>query len=148
MTGQYERLLVPVDGSDASMTAVEEAVALAGRLGASIHALYVVDPGAYHGFTTEDRALDALEREGDAALADVEERCHSHGVPVETALERGHPGEVIVEYAADEGLDCIVMATHGRRGLDRYLLGSVTERVVRHADRPVLTVRAPTSGDQ
>jgi nucleotide-binding universal stress UspA family protein len=137
----YERLLVPVDGSDTSMVAVDEAVALAERLDASIHGLYVVDLGAYHGFTTEDVAIEALEQDGEAALADVEDRCKRHGVPIET----GHPGEAIVDYATEEGMDCIVMATHGRRGLGHYLLGSVTERVVRHAEVPVLTVRAGTS---
>jgi nucleotide-binding universal stress UspA family protein len=144
MTSDYERLLVPVDGSDASMDAVAEAIALADRLGASIHGLYVVDPAQFHGFTTEDVAVEHLERTGEAGLADLTERCRSHDVPVETTMERGHPGEAIVTFAADEGLDCIVMATHGRRGLNHYLLGSIAERVVRHAPVPVLTVRAGT----
>jgi nucleotide-binding universal stress UspA family protein len=140
----YERLLVPVDGSDASMAAVDEAVALAEQVDASVHGLYVVDLAAYHGFTTEDVAIEALERDGEAALADFEERCERHEVPVTTAMETGHPADEIVDYASEEGMDCIVMATHGRRGLEHYLLGSVTERVVRHAEVPVLTVRAAT----
>lgn len=141
----YERLLVPVDGSDASMVAVDEAVALADQIDASIDALYVVDLAAYHGFTTEDVAIEALENDGEAALADVEERCRRHDVSVTTAMEIGHPADEIVDYANEEGMDCIVMATHGRRGLGHYLLGSVTERVVRHAHVPVLTVRAGAS---
>lgn len=142
MTSDYERLLVPVDGSDASMDAVEEAIALADRLGASIHGLYVVDPAQFHGFTTEDVAVDHLERAGEAALADLTDRCRTRDVPVETSMQRGHPGDAIVAVASDEGFDCIVMATHGRRGLDHYLVGSIAERVVRHAAVPVLTVRA------
>lgn len=140
---EYERLLVPVDGSDAAMVALGEALSLAQRVNATIHALYAVDPAHYHGFTTEDLVLAALEREGEAALADVRERCQTHDVPAETTLERGHPGDVILDYADTEGMDLVVMATHGRRGLDRFLLGSVTEHVIRHATVPVLTVRAP-----
>ena len=142
-TYDYERILVPVDGSDASMVALDEAITLADRLGATIHGLYVVDPRQYHGFTTEDLVLDALEREGEAALADLRERCDTHEVPVETAIEQGHPSAVICEYADANDVDRVVMATHGRRGLDRFLLGSVTERVVRRATVPVLTVRVP-----
>jgi nucleotide-binding universal stress UspA family protein len=139
----YERILVPVDGSETAMVALAEAIDLADRLGATIHGLYVVDPRHYHGFTTEDIVLDALEREGDAALADLRERCRAREVPVETTTERGHPSAVICDFADENEMDRIVMATHGRRGLDRFLLGSVTERVVRRANVPVLTVRAP-----
>ena len=63
------------------------------------------------------------------------------GVPVETAVLSGKPHKRIREYADDRDVDLIVMGTHGRTGLDRYLLGSVTEKVVRTADQPVLTVR-------
>ena len=139
----YERLLVPVDGSDAAMVALDETLTLADRLNASVHSLYAVDPSHAHGFTTEDLVLAALEDEGEATLADVRERCQAHDVPVETTIERGHPSDAILDYATDNGMDLIVMATHGRRGLDRFLLGSVTEHVIRHADVPVLTVRAP-----
>jgi nucleotide-binding universal stress UspA family protein len=138
----YERLLVPVDGSDAAMAAVDEAIALADRVTATIHGLYVVDAASYHGFTTEDIAIETLEHEGDAALADLRERCESHDLPVETTMTAGHPAEEILAYAAENDVDVVVMATHGRRGLDRYLLGSVTERVVRQSDVPVLTVRS------
>lgn len=138
----YERLLVPVDGSDAAMAALEEAMTLADRLNATIHSLYAIDPRRAHGFTTEDLVIAALEDEGEATMADVRERCQARGVPVETTVERGHPSDVILDYATDKGMDLIVLATHGRRGLDRFLLGSVAEHVIRHAEVPVLTVRA------
>lgn len=63
------------------------------------------------------------------------------GVPVETAVLSGDPHKRIRDYADEHGADLIVMGTHGRTGVDRYLLGSVTEKVVRTADQPVLTVR-------
>ena len=63
------------------------------------------------------------------------------GVPVETAVVSGEPYERIREYADEQDVDLIVMGTHGRTGVDRYLLGSVTEKVVRTVDQPVLTVR-------
>lgn len=64
-------------------------------------------------------------------------------VSVETAVVRGTPYRTILDYADEEGVDLIVMGTHGHTGLDRYLLGSVTEKIVRTADQPVLTVRMP-----
>jgi len=63
-------------------------------------------------------------------------------VSVVTAVRTGAPYERILDYADQEGADMVVMGTHGRTGVDRYLLGSVTEKVVRTADIPVLTVRA------
>jgi nucleotide-binding universal stress UspA family protein len=62
-------------------------------------------------------------------------------VDIETVLRQGAPHTTILEYADEADVDLIVMGTHGRSGIHRYLLGSVTERVVRTADAPVLTVR-------
>ena len=79
--------------------------------------------------------------EGERAVAVVADRAAERGVPAETAVERGVPHEAILEYAAENDADAIVMATHGRTGVERFLLGSVTERVVRRSPVPVLVVR-------
>jgi nucleotide-binding universal stress UspA family protein len=141
----YERILVPTDGSPAAEAAVEQAVSLAKQYDATIHALYVVDTSAYS--TLEAGAeviINALEEEGEQAVEDIAEAGSEAGVEVETTVTAGTAYRSILEYVDNHDIDLIIMGTHGRRGLDRYLLGSVTERVVRTADVPVLTVRQQT----
>jgi nucleotide-binding universal stress UspA family protein len=138
----YERILVPTDGSPAAEAAVEQAVSLAEQYDATVHALYVVDTSAYS--TLEAGAeviINALEEEGQAAVAEIADAGEAAGVDVETTVTAGTAYRSILEYVDEHDVDLVVMGTHGRRGLDRYLLGSVTERVVRTADVPVLTVR-------
>jgi len=96
------------------------------------------------GMTYEERDLDAIEQHGQRIVNDVAEAV-SDDISTETAVLRGTPYESILDYADDNAVDLIVMGTHGRTGVDRYLLGSVTEKVVRTADVPVLTVRMEES---
>ncbi|WP_435066389.1 universal stress protein [Halobaculum sp. EA56] len=138
----YDRILVPTDGSPAADAAVEHAVTLADRFDATLHALYVVDSTAYSALEAgTDVVADALEEEGREAVSRIAQAADDEELPVIEAVVSGTAYRSILEYADEEGIDMIVMGTHGRRGLDRYLLGSVTERVVRSADQPVLTVR-------
>ena len=142
--GLYERILVPTDGSDATARAVEEAVDLAAAHGATIHALYVVNTASFASIPTEssvEGVSDMLEREGNAALDAVETVATEGGVPVERVQLDGSPAREIIRYAEKADCDLIVMGTHGRGGIDRLLLGSVAERVVRSSTVPVLTVR-------
>ncbi|PSQ05532.1 universal stress protein [Halobacteriales archaeon QS_6_71_20] len=140
----YDDVLVPTDGSPAADAAVEHAVRLADRFDSTIHALYVVDATAYSALESgTDLVSDALEGEGEDAVARIAEAADDEGLPVIEAVVSGTAYRSILEYADEEGIDMIVMGTHGRQGIDRYLLGSVTERVVRSADQPVLTVRQP-----
>lgn len=139
----YDRILVPTDGSEGVERAIDEAVELATAVGATIHALYVVDQRGYS--TLPDTKWltieEALENEGEAAVETVAERAVRAGVDVETAVTNGIPHRTILEYAADHGIGAIVMGTHGRSGLEHFLVGSVTEKVIRSADIPVLVVR-------
>jgi nucleotide-binding universal stress UspA family protein len=138
----YEEILVPTDGSHAAEAAIEQAIGLAEQYGARIHALYVVDVNAYSTIETgTDVVLSSLEKEGTEAVEAIARAAGDAGVDVTTEVVTGTPYRDILEYADERGVDLIVMGTHGRRGLDRYLLGSVTEKVVRSADVPVLTVR-------
>ena len=139
----YETILVPTDGSDGSIAAAEEAITLATPGETTLHALYVVDvrmsPLTEH---TDHDDLVALFEESDAdPTGPVLRRATDADVPAVEAIRVGVPHEVITEYAADHDADLVVMGTHGRTGLERGLLGSVTERVVRLADVPVLTVQ-------
>ena len=139
----YERILLPTDGSVSTDKAVEQALNLADAYDAGLHVLSVVDRTIVPPDVRSDILYDELEDECADAVSDVEAAANEAGVDVETTVLRGTPHRVILDYADDNDIDCIVMGTHGRRGLDRYLLGSVTERVVRMADVPVLTVHEP-----
>lgn len=137
----YEHILVPVDGSEASMDAVSHAAALASVHGASLHVINAVEPQA----AVETAGVDivgAMEEIGRQAIDDAESVAREAGIEnVTGTLLQGSPHREIVEYAEDHGVDLIVMGTHGRTGLGRLLLGSVTEKVVRVSPVPVLTIR-------
>ena len=142
----YDRILLPTDGSRGNSRAVEQAIGLAAQSDARLHVLFVVEDLPYAPEMMDGQVEARLREIGEEAISDIRQHAADAGVSVETALEDGTPHRSILEYADEEGMDLIVMGTHGRSGLDRYLLGSVTERVVRGADTPVLTVRV--DGDE
>jgi nucleotide-binding universal stress UspA family protein len=139
----YGTILVPTDGSDASMAAVDEAVDLADRLDSTVHVLSVVEQAQYAPMNTPSPDLvDSLEANAQEALDRAVERAEAAGAEgVVGTVESGAAHEAIVSAVEDAGVDLVVMGTHGRTGLDRVLLGSVTEKVVRLSPVPVLTVR-------
>lgn len=144
----YDTILVPTDGSNPSRRAISEAVALATIHDATIHGLYVVDPSAAgwgsageEGGIEVQHILQALEQTGERATAATVAAAQDAGIEAVSATEDGTPYRRILAYADDHDVDLIVMGTHGRRGLDRYLIGSTTERVIRRSTVPVLTVR-------
>jgi len=141
----YDTILLATDGSPPSRAATEHAVALAETFGASLHAVSVVDTMAIASLDQGSAAVEeALEREADDALDWARERAEAGGVSIETEVRYGSPHREIVDAVEDVGADAVVLGTHGRRGLDHFLMGSVAERVVRASPVPVLTVR----GDQ
>ncbi|MFC7214830.1 universal stress protein [Saliphagus sp. GCM10025334] len=138
----YERILLPTDGSETTGRALEHAIDLANQYDAALHVLYVIDKAVFAGDVETGPIVEQFETVGDSVLEDVSGEAARAGVePVITTLERGSPHTKILEYAESQGIDMIVMGTHGRTGLDRYLIGSVAEKVVRLSDAPVLTVR-------
>jgi nucleotide-binding universal stress UspA family protein len=139
----YDNILVPTDGSTASEGAVDHAIELAKQYDATLHVLYVVDSGVYSSLEVgSEIVVEALREEGKKAVGDVRSKAESAGIEVETVVQTGLAHRSIVDYVRDEGIDLVVMGTHGRTGVGRFLLGSVAEKVVRTADAPVLTVRA------
>ncbi|AKU07539.1 MULTISPECIES: universal stress protein [Haloferax] len=138
----YSEILVPTDGSRAAERAIDHALDLATTYDARIHALYVIDTSIYTSLDAgADVVIDALEREGDAATRHVGEAAEEAGVDVQAEVVTGTAYRSIREYIDDHDIDLVVMGTHGRTGLSHYLLGSVTERVVRTSPVPVLTIR-------
>jgi nucleotide-binding universal stress UspA family protein len=147
--GLYERILVPTDGSEGVERAVQHAIDLAHVHGATVHALYVVNVASHSTLPMEgafEGVSEMLRADAEDAVGMVEAVGDDFDVPVETAIIEGSPSTEIVRYAEREGCDLVVMGTHGRGGIDRLLLGSVAEKVVRGSNVPVLTVRVGEDG--
>lgn len=141
----FDRILIPTDGSDPVEPAVQTALNLAETHDATLHTLFIVDQpvsvsGMGEGFAGLDNLLDELEKEGYKATDAVADQARDHNIETTAAVRRGNPHDDILTYASKNDIDVIVMGTHGRTGVKRALLGSVTENVVRHSEIPVLTV--------
>jgi nucleotide-binding universal stress UspA family protein len=147
VTYPYEDVLVPTDGSDGAAAATDLAVDVASTYGARLHALSVVDTMAMGLDVRSDAVVDRLEAEARRAVEAVERRAADTAVTgTETAVEYGTPHGAIRSYVEANGIDLVLMGTHGRSGLERYLLGSVAEKTVRTSPAPVVTVR-PAEGE-
>ncbi|MFB6281781.1 MAG: universal stress protein [Haloferacaceae archaeon] len=142
MSPNYDRVLVPTDGNDGVERALDHALRLADDHGATVHALSVVDRRLTRAAAdAREEVADRLRERSAAAVADVAAAVEDAGLTAETEVREGVPDKAIVEYADEVGIDLIVIGTYGRTGRDRLAnLGSVTERVVENADRPVLVV--------
>jgi len=146
----YERVLVPTDGSDVAEAAVDHALDLAEKYDAEVHALYVVDIDSVNfslGTEQVDRLkqgrfdeMDELKERADEATGAVADSAAERGVDHVEHVSGGRPHKVIGDYAEDRDSDLIVMGSHGRAGVRRALLGSVTERTLRSTHVPVLVV--------
>ena len=139
----YDHVLLPTDGSEGAEAVADHVGAIAERFDATVHVLAVADTRNRFESPSSGLAPDVWEdAESERAEAAIDDTVAilPDSVPVERAVESGIPHEVILEHAED-GMDVIVMGTHGRTGLDHYLIGSVAERVVRRSSVPVLTVR-------
>jgi len=135
-----DSILVPTDGSAYSEAAAAHAVDLALSTDAALHVVHVVD-AAVLPMDGSGAVFDELQHAGERALDSVVERAEHAGVSsIRASVLSGTPYRAITDYADAEDMALVVMGTHGRTGFDRYLLGSVAERVVRLSDRPVLTV--------
>ncbi|MFC4437450.1 MULTISPECIES: universal stress protein [Natrialbaceae] len=138
----YDRILLPTDGGAPAEQALETALDLAEQYEAELHLLNVVDTTIFAGEVETGPVIEQFEQTGSATVETlVEEVCEQGHDRVAGRVVHGRPHSGILSYAEKNDIDLIVMGTHGRTGLDRYLLGSVTEKVVRLADVPVLTVR-------
>ncbi len=125
-----EKILVPTDGSIYSDLAVREAISIAKRIGSSLIALSVYK-------------RDANFELAEATIGIVKELAEKEGVKVEALTLKGEPHEVIVNTVEKKNAGFMVVGSHGRSGIERLLMGSVTERVIGHAGCPILVVRKP-----
>lgn len=141
------RILFPTDFSKPSSEAGKYAFTLADGLGAELHVLHVIEAIAptlpesvQEVVAFPDDFLAAARDDAETALAAALPRDHAGGSPVVKAIRVGAARAEIIEYAKEHQIDLIVIGTYGRTGVARFLVGSVTEHVVRHAPCPVLSV--------
>lgn len=137
----FDRILFPTDGSDGAAEVLGHVIELAGRHDAELHLLNVADTAVDSVVRVQADVVDVLEEEGEEVVAEAADRAGGSGIETVTEVLQGEPFQKIVDYAEQRDMDLLVMPTHGRRGLPRFLLGSVTERVVRQSDVPVMTVQ-------
>lgn len=144
-TAPYDDILVPTDGSASAAAAVEPACEIAAQFDSRVHALNVVNLGDVatgSEYTLPKDLIDTLESQGETETERVATRAREFGAETVTEVVSGFPASEILDYAAENGIDLIAMGTTGRTGLNRFLMGSTTERIIRHADMPVLAVNA------
>jgi nucleotide-binding universal stress UspA family protein len=147
----FDTIVVATDGSDSVRRAVSVAVDVAARFDAEVHAVYVVDAGEVE--SSPDRVRedlrDALDDEGRDALDRVANAARDRAGDLDVTIEvrEGRPASEIDAYARSVDADLVAMGTRGRHGENRFLIGSVAERVVRTCPVPVLTVRQLTDED-
>jgi nucleotide-binding universal stress UspA family protein len=142
---RFKSILFPLDFSECSDKVFPGALSLAKKFDAKLHIVFVALDISYLKTieASEGMLMNAVAEVARAGEDRLEAFCQ-HSMAdfpnYETQVMIGNPPERIVEYAADNNIDLIVMGTHGRRGIDRTLMGSVADYVIKHASAPVLTI--------
>ena len=134
-------VLFAIDGSEFSDGAVQRAFTLHRSYGSKLFALSVADVPP-HLYGVSPAAAEGIIAKARENLVHVERQAHAAGVPVEPVLREGDPAQLITDIAEKQHMELIVIGSHGRSGLGRLLMGSVTERVIGHAGCPVLVTRS------
>jgi len=143
----FRSIVIATDGSENTQKAISYGIKIAKLSRATVHALHVVDTSSISQSWTagKETIYEILKKSGQKATSKVKECGEASGVEVKEVLLEGHPSEEIIDFAENSDIDLIVMGTLGKTGLDRFLMGSVAEKVVRNSKVPVLVVR---SGEQ
>ena len=140
----YRRILIATDGSEPNKKAVTYGIELARLSGAKVNVAYVVDTAAFASVPMDagwEMMYELLQKEGNEAIQQIVDDAKASGIDIEGSLLEGHPSHEIIEFAQNNEIDVIVLGTLGKGGLDRFLLGSVAEKVTRNSKVPVLVVR-------
>lgn len=151
MEPNINKILVPIDFSDYSKSALKYAVSFANLFKAEMVLIYVVEPIIYPAdFSMGQIAIPSMNTEWDKTAIEQLEKLSKSEIPVnikvKTIVKTGKPFMEIIETASEENIDLIIIATHGHSGVEHILFGSTAEKVVRKAPCPVLTLREPIKG--
>lgn len=144
MAELFKKILIATDGSRRTQSAVQTGLELARAQGSKVYAVYVVDTVTFTSVpmdVTWENMYQLLKEEGEAAVGRVKEAA-GPGADVETHVLEGNPALEITKFAKDNDVNLIVVGTLGKSGIDRILLGSVAEKVVRIAPCPVLVIKS------
>jgi nucleotide-binding universal stress UspA family protein len=142
-----KKIMIATDGSETSKKAAKVGIEIARRSQGSVTAVYVIDvfrlahlPGytAFHG--VKDKLLELMQKEGREATEDVEEMALEAGISCQMLVAEGEPRDELIRISQESGMDLLVLGSIGRTGLDRFLLGSVAEKVVQRSAVPVLLI--------
>jgi nucleotide-binding universal stress UspA family protein len=146
----YRNIVIATDGSANSLKAISCGIEVAKLSGATVHALYVVDTPSTisENWTACKEAIrEVMIRDGKKIISKIMKVVEDSGLEVKEVLLEGHPSDEIINFAESNNIDLIVMGTLGKTGLERFLMGSVAEKVVRGSKVPVMVVRNGGSED-
>jgi len=145
----YKKMLVPLDGSELSEVVFPYAEELAGRLGLEVILLHVHSPGKDEAIPLHqayiERKAEIMKQQSEEVWQKAGGKQGSKAVQVRSELVAGYPAKEILRYADENNIDLILMATHGRSGVERWVMGSVAEKVLQASKTPIWLVRAKVS---
>ena len=147
----FDKIMVATDGSEASRHAADLGISLAKHSAGKIIAVHVLDMQriiSLPGYTTlhglKESLLDAMLREGEEAVAYIEQKSKDEGISCDKVILKGNPSDELLRYSKELGTDILVIGSIGRTGISKFFLGSVAEKVVRHSEIPVMMVTFST----
>ncbi|PKL55768.1 MAG: universal stress protein [Methanomicrobiales archaeon HGW-Methanomicrobiales-2] len=141
----FRKILVAIDGSEPANRAFEKAIGEAGVWDAEVHVVYVVESGLFSSLpmdNTLEIIYSVLQKEGEEILEGARKKADAAGISLTTHLRQGHAGSQIVSLAEELGADLIMLGSYGKSGVDRLLLGSVTDYVVQNSPITTTVVRS------
>jgi nucleotide-binding universal stress UspA family protein len=143
-----KKILIATDSSESAEKAADFGIEIAGLSRAKVYAVSVIDTTPYYSIPLDQvwskEVYEQLEQMGYEADSYVEKAAKAAGIEVESLVLKGNPAERILNFAEEQNVDMIVVGSHGKGGFERLVIGSVSEKVVRHAKVPVLVVREQT----
>jgi nucleotide-binding universal stress UspA family protein len=144
----FRNIMVATDGSQLARKAIDSAILIAKQNEAKLYVVYVIDLQAYYSsipFSIDAEWMEVMEdhlrTQGKEATTYVENAGRTANILVESVILEGNPADEIANFADKHDIDVIVMGSLGKTGIQRFLLGSVTENVIRHSKKPVLIMR-------
>jgi nucleotide-binding universal stress UspA family protein len=139
----FDRIVLPVDGSDSSAKAVKKSLYLSKKTTIPIMAIYVIDMNIYSKTLTSDQVSEQwksiLSNEGNSILNEIKGQAENEGINIKTVILEGSPSEEIINESNKN--DLIIMGIKGKSAIDRILIGSVSENVLHHSESTVMLVR-------